>query len=215
MTDCVLGSQYIPSIEYFAHWKYHGKIRIEAHEHFQKRTWRNKTAIQGPDLPLLLTVPLCKGKHQQMLIREVLISYDEPWHKIHLNSLKTAYGKTAFFDEITSELERIYDSNPRTLWELNQNFIDSITSMMPGEWNMELTESFHPVYADDILDLRKGIPGGASAFQMDDSLAYPQVQRLHKVHQPNLCILDALCHLGPDTISYLARYAAKLYDKPS
>jgi hypothetical protein len=145
----------------------------------------------------------------------VLISYDEPWHKIHLNSLKTAYGKTAFFDEITSDLEHIYNSNPRTLWELNENFIDRITSMIPGEWNMELTESFHHEYPVEIVDLRKGIPGGTSAFGIDDSLEYLQVQRLHKLHQPNLCILDALCHLGPDTNAYLARYAAKLYDKPS
>lgn len=56
MTGCIAGIQYIPSIEYFAHWLQHGLLTIEHHEHFQKRTWRNKTAILGPDTPL---IPYC------------------------------------------------------------------------------------------------------------------------------------------------------------
>src|SRR5687768_2679314 len=107
MHGCIAGSQYMPSIEFFAHWVYHGTLSIEAHEHFQKRTWRNKTAIVGPEEALILSVPLKKGKHDHKPIREVEISYDEQWHRIHYNSISSAYGKTTYFEEIESELHTI------------------------------------------------------------------------------------------------------------
>ncbi len=213
MNGCVLGSQYIPSIEYFAHWMHYGAAMMEFHEHYQKRTWRNKTAILGVEKSLTLTVPLRKGKHDHMKITDILISNDEPWHKIHLNGIKTAYGKTAFFDEVIPLVENIYHSIPETLWDLNLNLIEIITSMIPGEWRIEMTEDYHPVYPFPVNDLRSGVPAGKSQLQNETFPTYQQVQRIHKPHQPNLCILDALCHLGPETSGYLARYAAKLYEK--
>ena len=214
MGGCIAGSQYIPSIEYFAHWKHHGSITIERHEHYLNRTWRNKTAIQSPDQPILLTVPLQKGKHQQMRIDTVRIFYEEPWQKIHLNSLKTAYGKTAFFDEILPELQIIVQHHHETLWDLNMAILKSITSMLSGSWELAYTEGYFPDYTMDYVDLRKGVPAGISAIPQVILPTYPQAQRIHKTHQPNLCILDALCHLGPGTGEYLTRYAAKLYGQP-
>jgi WbqC-like protein family len=214
MAICIAGSQYIPSIEYFAHWKYHGHITLEAHEHYQKRTWRNKTAILGPDAPQFLTVPLQKGKHQQMAIRDVRIAYDEPWRKIHLNSLKTVYGKTAFFDEVLPGLEQLYQAEFETLWELNIAGLKIILSLLGSEFSYNLSEIFSFSYPPDVADLRLGVPAGVATLPAPMIPVYPQVQRLDKTHQPNLCILDALCHIGPQTRSYLDRYAYKLYEKP-
>jgi hypothetical protein len=213
MTGCILGSQYIPSVEYFAHWKWHGQVIIEANEHYQKRTWRNKTAILGPEKPQHLTVPLQKGKHQQMMIRDVRIAYDEPWKKNHLNSIKTAYGKTAFFDEVLPVLEAFYLPSYETLWDLNAAGISFILDLLGGKSRYDLSEDFFLQYQTDAEDLRSGVPGGISKLSLALMPVYPQVQRLQKTHQPNLCILDALCHLGPGTGDYLSRYAYKLYEK--
>ena len=213
MSVCIAGSQYIPSIEYFAHWKYHGYLMLEAHEHYQKRTWRNKTAILGPESPHFITVPLQKGKHQQMPAREVRIAYDEPWRKTHLACLKSAYGKTAFFDEVLPAIEQLYGSQYETLWELNLAGIGLVKSLINGPWNYGLSDDFHITYTSEITDLRKGIPAGAGSLPANQTPGYTQIQRLHKTHQPNLCILDAICHLGPETSPYLDRYAYKLYEK--
>jgi len=212
MTVCVAGSQYIPSIEYFAHWMRNGLLTLEAHEHYQKRTWRNKTAILGPEIPLILTVPLQKGKHQQLLIGQVAIAYDEPWYKNHMSAIKTAYGKTAYFNEIASGLEHIYLSGISTLWELNKVIIEFIIDLLPGEWRSDLTDHFHHHFTPQVVDLRHGVPAGLYAQPGLPYPVYQQVQRLHKTHLPNLSILDALCHLGPDTYTYLDKYATILYD---
>jgi hypothetical protein len=211
MTGCVAGIQYLPSVEYFAHWLYHHTIIFEIHEHYQKRTWRNKTAFLGPNGPLFATIPLRKGKNHEMLITKVEISYDEPWPRIHLGSIQSTYGKTAFFNEIESDLEVIYKSSPKFLWELNLQFMLFIISFFPGEWKMEYTESFEQSLPDQIIDLRKGIPAGSTSLKPANLPVYDQIHHFPNSHLPNLSILDVLCHLGPGTYDYLNRYAAELY----
>ena len=211
MSTCILGCQYIPSAEYFAHWLHHGEIQIEAHENFQKRTWRNRTCILSPGVPLLLTVPLQKGKHQQLNIRDVRIAYDEPWPEKHIRSLQTAYGNTAFAEEVLEGLFEILAVEKERLWDLNFLLIDYLTSLIGGHWKYSVTPTFMISYPNEVIDFRKGIPAGESNIPIEAIPNYPQVQRLHQSFQPNLTILDALCHLGPGTMGYLARYAAQLY----
>lgn len=208
-----MGCQYIPSAEYFAHWLHHELIIVEQHEHFQKRTWRNKTAILSTDKPLHLTVPLKKGKHMQMAITDVEISYDGQWHRIHFNSIRTAYGKTAYYHEIESDLKNMFMSLPAGLWDFNLSFLKFITSLMKGSWLISYTQEYVSRHAATTIDLRYGIPAGISANPKIKVPVYNQVQRLNNSHLSNLSILDVLCHLGPDTVHYLSQYANQLYPK--
>jgi hypothetical protein len=215
MQGCIAGCQYMPSAEFFSHWLHHGQLTIEACEHYQKRTWRNRTAILGKEHPLFLTVPLKKGKHQGMDIQKVEISYDEPWQKQHLESIKTAYGKTPFLEEILPDLERLYHQQHMTLWSLNMDALALILSFLKGSWTFNLSQIFHRTYPTTIMDLREGVSAGSTPLRADLIPVYPQVQRLDRNHLPNLCILDVLCHLGPETSSYLGRYGDALYAKES
>jgi len=211
MPGCIAGIQYLPSIEFFAHWLHHSSFLIERHEHFQKRAWRNRTFILGSQKPVSLTVPLRKGKNSQMFITDVEIAYDENWARIHIGSLQAAYGKTPFFNEIEEGIVAIYKSTPKYLWELDVQLIGLLTSFLPGDWKIEYTSSYEPFLSDGVLDLRKGVPAGESSIKASSIPVYEQIQRLTNSHLPNLSILDVLCHLGPGTYDYLIRYAAQLY----
>ena len=148
-----------------------------------------------------------------MNIREVAISYDEPWPEQHIRSLQTAYGKTAFAEEVLEGVFDILASNPRQLWDLNISLIDYLTSLIPGSWKYSFTNVFEKNYSGESFDLRGGIPSGITGISSQSLPQYPQVQRLHQSFQPNLSILDVLCHLGPGTTDYLSQYAAQLYSK--
>src|SRR5687768_10746543 len=211
MAGCIAGCQYIPSVEFFAHWHHHGHMLIEAHEHFQKRTWRNYTAIQASEIPLSLTVPLKRGKHHQKPITEVEISYDEAWHRIHLNSIRTTYGKTSFLNEMEADIKELLYSNQEKLWDLNIAFIHCLTALIGGRWDFELTTNFIPEYPAQMLDLRKGVPAGVSMLSQEKTPAYEQIHRLGKTHIPNLSILDALCHLGPRSEEHTSELQSRLH----
>ncbi len=215
MKTLLAGCQYIPSVEYFAHWKHHGKLVIEGHEHFQKRSWRNKTAILGRSHPLILSVPLRKGKHQGKPIQEVEIAYDEPWNKIHLHTIQSAYGKSAFFEEVEAAISPHYLAEKNTLWDFNVSLMTEVRSLIKGSFTFEITNEYAPAPAGEYVDMRKGIGAGDSTIQMDNQLTYLQMNRIGKTFLPNLSILDVLCHLGPATGDYLDRYAQQLYKHTS
>lgn len=211
MNSYVAGLQYLPSVEYFAHWLHHGALILEKHEHYQKRTWRNKTAILGPQQALMLSIPLQKGKNQDLPITNVKISYDEPWSRVHMHSIQTAYGKTAFFNEIESDIDSIFKNNHQFLWDLNLQFIELFISLFPGEWNIVLTQLYEVSFPASVIDLRKGVPAGQTSLPIHSLPEYEQVHRFSNSLLPNLSILDVLCHLGPGTYDYLKRYAYELY----
>jgi hypothetical protein len=213
MTVCVVGCQYIPSIEFFAHWLYHSEIIIEAHEHYQKKSWRNRTAILSPADPVYLSIPLKKGKHQKIPIKDVEISYDEDWPRIHFNAIQTAYGKTAFFHEIESDLKSILYARNEKLWDINLQLIQLMTQLIPGQWKYKFTEEYERIVKDSWVDFRLGIPAGVTTTKYQSFPTYQQVNRLERSHLLNLSILDALCHLGPELRNYLGRYAQILYSE--
>lgn len=211
MSKCIVGCQYMPSVEFFAHWYHHEIIHIESQETYQKRTWRNKTAILGSDGPLFMSVPLRKGKHHGMLIQEVGIAYDQDWHRAHFNSLKTAYGKTAFYDEVESGLEEILFSGEDKLWNMNLAILQYLVSLLRGSWPFTFTNEYIAIYESPVKDLRSGIAAGNTSVHPDSLPVYEQVLRLEKSHIPNLSILDVLCHKGPEAREYIAGYADQLY----
>lgn len=146
-----------------------------------------------------------------MPITQVEISYDEPWPQIHMNSIKSAYGKTAFFNELESDIDAIYKNRHQFLWDLNMQFIQLFISFFPGEWNLEYTPSYEFNHPNIIIDLRKGIPAGFSSSSSATFPVYEQIHQFSNSHLPNLSILDVLCHLGPGTIDYLRQYGKELY----
>ena len=94
------------------------KIRIEAHENYQKRSIRNKTTIMAANGPLKLSVPLVKGKTQTK-IKSVEISYDEPWPEYHLKTIKSAYGSSPFIEFYLDDISQIILKRYKYLFDLN------------------------------------------------------------------------------------------------
>ncbi len=214
MKGLLAGCQYIPSVEYFAHWKHHGHLLLEGYEHYQKRTWRNKTAIISASKPLTLSIPLRKGKNNQKPIQQVEISYDEPWNKIHLHSIQTAYGKSAFFEEVEAAISHLYNAEKNSLWDFNVSLLKEVISMLKGNFTFEITKDYLPELSSGV-DIRKGIPAGKASIDVEENLKYLQVHRLGKPFLPNLSILDVLCHLGPASGDYLEHYAQQIYKHTS
>ena len=154
---------------------------LEGHENYQKKGWRNRCRIIGPNGPVLLSVPLEKGAHRQQPIQEVRIAYDQAWHRDHVRSIRTAYGRAPYFEYYAEELFAVLKNRPETLWELNRQLLDVLLRQLQLPVTLAVTEDYRPQTPTDLPNL----------------LPYPQVFTERHGFASELSILDALFCLGP------------------
>jgi hypothetical protein len=119
----LLYSAYFPPLSWFSILWQQDHIIIEAAENYQKGSFRNRCHIAGPNGMQRLSVPLEKGKHQKTPIREVRISYTEPWQRLHWRAIKTAYGNAPFFEHYETELAVFFEKKYPFLFDLNQEIL--------------------------------------------------------------------------------------------
>lgn len=169
-----------------------GEWKIEAHENYQKGGMRNRCQIAGPNGIQTLTVPLEKGKHQKMPIREVRISYRDDWWRAHEQSIRTAYGRSPYYEYYAEDLFDVARTRPETLWELNQGLLHKVIQLLQWPVSPTLTNGFVPPKTEGYLraaDLPNGLP------------AYPQVFTDRHGYLSGLSVLDALFCLGPQLVT--------------
>ena len=122
-----------PPISFFSQALNTKEITIDVHENYQKRSFRNKYLILSSNGILPLSVPLSKGKNQQQKIKDVTISYAENWIKIHLDALKSAYGKSPYFEHYYPTYIQLLNKKFATLNELNNAALRLILSQLKSD----------------------------------------------------------------------------------
>ncbi len=173
-------------------------------ENFQKGGFRNRCRIAGPNGPLLLTVPLQKGKHKAQPIQEVQIDYRKKWARQHWQSIQTAYGKAPFFDFYAEAIQHCYESPPIYLWEWQARCRSLIKGFIPLSISFSETELYLWEWPDETLDLRNRIRSSSETVHpWFIPAAYPQLFRERYGFLPNLSILDLLFCTGPQAEEYL------------
>ena len=180
----------------------YGQVVIEAHENYQKASYRNRCRIAAANGVERLSIPLKSGKHQQKPIQQVEIAYDEPWHQIHWKSIVSAYSRAPYFAHYRDSLEPLVLSESASLFHHNLHIL---------HWLLDALQLKHPALTGaydrvplDKHDLRNTI----SPKVEDEDLNFkpvPYFQMFDDRHpfQPNLSVLDLLFSYGPETRSHL------------
>lgn len=208
----ILEAQYFPPLEYLSKIILFSNISIEAHEHYQKGSYRNRCHIATSQGVQALSVPLKKGKNAQMPIRDVAIAYDIDWQRQHWQSLKTAYGSAPFWEHYAPMLEPLFSKKNTYLFDLNLDILDFILKILKikNSITITLTDTYVAENADDtslinregVLDLRNQIsPKRTSLY----GAKYAQVFEDKHGFLPNLSILDAVLCCGNHALSSLSR----------
>ena len=196
-TSLLLKTQVFPTIAFFKH-ALDKKIIIEAHEHYQKRSWRNRYYIGSNQGAVSMSIPLKQGKNKSMPIQEVNISYDHPWHVQHFKTLQSIYGKSPFFIYYKDELESLLNKKHEHLFQFNNETMLWMARSMKFEMDLEFTNQYTTTVDDHIIDGRKSLV--LNAIQ---TKPYQQVFGKTAHFISGLSALDLLFHLGPDSYYYL------------
>ncbi len=197
----VLPMFYLPPVEYFAQLNnYNPDFVIEKQEHFPKQTYRNRANIYSPDGMLTLVVPVVKGSKIHTPVKDVKISYDFKWQRLHWMSLQGCYRRSAYFEYYEDDFAPFYEKKETFLFDYNDQLFHLILKLLKIKATVKYTETYEAEYPV-LADFRHTIhPKKESDFQQKP---YFQVFEERHGFMKNLSIVDLLFNQGPQSVNYL------------
>jgi hypothetical protein len=199
----ILSSAYLAPVQYFTKLVSYDEVWIELNEHFLKQSYRNRCTILTANGIQNLSIPVTEGSNSKRKIRDVLISYDHPWQKLHWKAILSAYNNAPFFEYYADSIAPFYQQKK---WKFLIDFNNEIQSVILNEIEIKCPIKF----SEDFIDA-KYIPSGTNDFrytihpkashQIEEKNFIPQVYM--QVFQEkfgftaNLSIIDLLYNEGP------------------
>ena len=185
-------------------------VYIEAWEHYQKQSYRNRCRIYAADGVQDLNFPIVHdGNPFALPIREIRVDYTTPWLIRTQRAIESAYKSAPFFDHYRDSLFALMDTCPERLLDWNLSLTRWCLERLHLPVEIRLTEAFVKPGDDRFgQDLREVIhPKRSNPILQDLGLDRPyyQVFAPKSGFIPNLSILDLLFNEGPDAVSWLLR----------
>lgn len=182
---------YFPPVSYISLLR-KGDVLLEAHENYQKQSWRNRCNILTANGVEALQVPVVH-KEGVRLITEMQVDWSKGFLVRHQRAIDSAYMSSAYFEYYRDELYELMNRRPDTLWELDMSIIGFFCAKLglplPGT-----TDSF--TGAD--IDIH---PKHPDLFYKEKP--YFQVFSGKYGFVPNLSVMDLLFNEGPSATDYL------------
>lgn len=191
---------YLPSTFYFGTLKQHDfNFLIEKHEHFPKQTFRNRTEIASPNGTLTLTLPVIKGSKNHTPVKDVKISYDVKWQRLHWLSLQTCYRSSAYFEFYEDSLAPFYEKRYLFLFDFNLDLFNWLLKQLKIDTDYAVTTAYQKEAGAP--DYRESFPKNGTNGQA--ARPYFQVFSDRNAFIPNLSCVDLLFNQGPQARLYL------------
>lgn len=202
---------YLPTLEYMALLLHHGGAELETHEHFQRRTFRNRTHILTDKGVLALSLPLEGGNKGGMKqgIQEIRIDAGSRGPQKHWRALETAYASAPFFEHYAPFLEPIFNRPPDTLFEFSYQLLTKCLELMQIGINLTFSKDFVHTVPSDQPDARDTLTPRASFEHRPWYRPVPYYQVFGGTFVPNLSVLDLLFTNGPQSSQILAQSVEK------
>ena len=197
----VLPLFYMPPVEYFSELTiYNPDFILEKYEHFPKQTYRNRANIYSPDGMLTLVVPVVKGSKAHTAVKDVRISYDFRWQRLHWMSLQNCYRRSAYFEYYEDEFAIFYEVRETFLFDMNEKLLRLLLNLLKIKTEIKFTADYEPEYLN-LKDFRQGF----SSKKETDYPQKPYYQLFEDRHGfiKNLSIVDLLFNQGPQSVNYL------------
>ncbi|MEG1622185.1 MAG: WbqC family protein [Alistipes sp.] len=196
----ILPATYLGSTTYFAH-LLREECVVDIHEHFLKRSERNRAHILTASGVMDLTVQVQRANHPQTPMCEMQIDYSKRWQHQHHIALLSAYKSSPYFDFYWDELAPFYEKKYDFLVDYNIALTRVLLRLLGHAERMPHLSLQYLTAEDGDQDLRPK--------QTEGSLLcaepYMQVFSDRMPFEPNLSVVDLLFAEGPSASAVLAR----------
>lgn len=195
--QAVFSSAYFPPVQYFSKLSHLESILLEVEEHYEKQSYRTRTNILGANGILTLSIPVIHSGNERRPIKDVKISYNDNWQKIHWRSIESAYRRSPFFEYYEDFLRTLYEKKETFLLDFNIKTLEVTLKVTGIKLLIHKTEEF--LKEVNLPDYRYNIHPKVD-FSTDKSFQpvfYQQVFTEKFDFVPNLSILDLIFNQGP------------------
>lgn len=192
---------YLPPVAYFSGLKeLNYNFLIEREEHFPKQTYRNRARIYSPNGDLDLIVPVLKGSKVHTKVKDVKISNNFNWQRLHWKSFESCYRNSAYFEYYEDEFSRFYQQPFDYLFDFNFQLLEWLFKQLKVQPELDFTKEYVKEAAPE-LDFRTKLHFKKNTIATDFK-PYFQVFDDRQGFKPNLSMIDLLFNQGPQAKNY-------------
>lgn len=196
----ILPVAYLPSVAYMTHLLKEDCI-IDLHEHYIKRSERNRARIMTPSGVMELTAHLRQANRPQTPVCDLRLDYSKRWQHQHAVALLSAYKSSSYFDYYWDLLAPFYERRYEFLVDYDLEILRRMLEMAGLESRMpRLSERYVEASPAD-CDLRPKKYAGP-AFEAEP---YVQVFSDRQPFAANLSAIDLWFAEGPSARDVLSR----------
>ena len=192
--------QYFPSINYFKSIN-KNDILINLDSFYARKSYRNRTIINGNNGSFNLIVPTIKNKISKKYV-DIKIDYSQNWINQHLQSMQSSYGKTPYFLFYKDLITQVLKLRHIFLFDLNYDLLTLFFKLLNFENNFRKEKKLvlNGLKFDDLTHL-SNINNDNEIILTSNKIYYNN--NFGKNFDTNVSILDLLFMKGPETRYFL------------
>ena len=194
-------SQYFPSLEFFSLIKNESEIVFDTNEYFEKQTYRNRCYILAADKPLPLSIPLL-GVNKKIKTKDIKIDYIQKWQNQHWRAIKSAYGKSPYFEYYSDDVHDIIYTKHTFLIDINHDILTFCQRVLQLDIKIKYSENYIESENGSFNNMKSVIHPKKPFIDRKIHTALPYTQTFGSKFVPNLSIIDLIFCMGPESQNY-------------
>lgn len=197
----VVPSCYFGPLELYAMILRADNVVVDVGEHYVKQSYRTRTNIHGANGKQDLSVHIVRT-HRKTPMKDMRLRHTENWRAEHWQSIRSAYGQSAWFIHYEQEIQDLVMKPHKMLVQRNIESMQLMMKLCGIHRRLEISEEY--IESNSILDLREALHPKLPLPPVVDTVGpYRQVFEAKNGFIPRLSILDLLMNMGPQTLSIL------------